>query len=110
MLGVLAETLLDLHAELSRAERFALSVLAEDQEHLSVRFAADRPDRFTGVPHTVGPDRLPLVDGAVGAVWARGGRPRVVFAFEIADGKVVQIDLLADPERLQHLNLEILKD
>jgi len=72
-----------------------------------VRGAAAVAETFSGRARVAQPA---LVDGAVGAVWARGGRPRVVFAFEIADGKVVQIDLLADPERLQHLNLEILKD
>jgi RNA polymerase sigma-70 factor, ECF subfamily len=38
-----------------------------------------------------------LVDGAVGAVWAPGGRPRVVFGFTIMGGKIVAIDILADP-------------
>ncbi len=52
--------------------------------------------------------RLALVDGAAGAVWAPGGTPRVVFAFTIADGKIAAIDLLADPTRLQHLDLRIL--
>jgi RNA polymerase sigma factor (sigma-70 family) len=51
-----------------------------------------------------------LVNGAPGAVWAPGGRPRVVFAFTIADGKIVGIELLADPERLRRLDLAILGD
>jgi hypothetical protein len=29
-----------------------------------------------------------------------GRRPRVAFAFTFADGRIVAIDLLADPERL----------
>jgi hypothetical protein len=33
----------------------------------------------------------------------------VVFAFTINRGKIVAIDLLADPERLNQLDLEILK-
>jgi RNA polymerase sigma-70 factor, ECF subfamily len=49
-----------------------------------------------------------LVNGVVGAVWAPGGRPRVVFAFTIAGGKVVEINLVADLERLRRLNLAIL--
>jgi RNA polymerase sigma factor (sigma-70 family) len=44
--------------------------------------------------------QLALVDGSVGAVWAPGGRPRVVFAFTVTKGKIVEIRLLADPERL----------
>jgi RNA polymerase sigma factor (sigma-70 family) len=49
-----------------------------------------------------------VVDGAAGAVWAVGGRPRVVFEFAIAGGRIVGIDLLSDPERLSQLDLELL--
>jgi len=48
-----------------------------------------------------------LVNGAAGAVWAPGGRPRVVFGFTITDGKIVAIDLVADPEGLEQLEVEI---
>jgi RNA polymerase sigma factor (sigma-70 family) len=48
-----------------------------------------------------------LVDGAAGAVWAPGGRPRVVFSFTIEDDQIVRIDMLADPERLGRLDLAI---
>lgn len=51
-----------------------------------------------------------LVNGAAGAVWAPGGRPRVVFSFTITRGKVVAIDLLADPEHLRRLDLVVLND
>jgi RNA polymerase sigma factor (sigma-70 family) len=51
-----------------------------------------------------------LVDGAAGAVWAPGGRPRVVFDFTIAGGRIVEIDLLADPERLRQLDVAILTE
>jgi RNA polymerase sigma factor (sigma-70 family) len=54
--------------------------------------------------------RPALVDGAVGAVWAPGGRPRVVFGFTITGGKIVEIDILADPERLRQLDLADLDD
>ena len=49
-----------------------------------------------------------LVNGAVGLVWAPGGRPRVAFGFTIARGKIVAIDLMADPERLGRLDLAVL--
>jgi RNA polymerase sigma factor (sigma-70 family) len=52
--------------------------------------------------------RLALINGAVGAVWSQGGRPRVAFGFTIKEGKIVGIDLVADPERLGQLDLEIL--
>jgi RNA polymerase sigma factor (sigma-70 family) len=51
--------------------------------------------------------RPALVDGAAGAVWALGGRPRVVFAFTIAGGRITGIDLVADPERLRRATITL---
>jgi RNA polymerase sigma factor (sigma-70 family) len=72
-----------------------------------VRGAAAVAGTFSGRARTA---QLALVNGAVGAVWAPGGQPRVVFGFTIAGGKIAEIDLLADPERLRQLELTILKD
>ena len=44
--------------------------------------------------------RAALIDGAIGAVWALGGKPRIVFTFKIEGDRVVGIDLLADPTQL----------
>jgi RNA polymerase sigma factor (sigma-70 family) len=49
--------------------------------------------------------RPALIDGAAGAVWAQGGKPRVVFAFAIARGKVTAIEMIADPERIGQFKL-----
>jgi RNA polymerase sigma-70 factor (ECF subfamily) len=54
--------------------------------------------------------RRALVDGVPGAAWARGGRPRAALAFTIAGGKIVAIEILADPERLQQLDVTLLED
>jgi RNA polymerase sigma-70 factor (ECF subfamily) len=43
-------------------------------------------------------------------VWAPGGRPRVVFGFTIAQGKIVGIEMIADPDRLRQLDLVIVED
>ena len=51
---------------------------------------------------------LALVDGAVGAVWAPGGQPRVVFAFAVEGDAITGIELLADPERLRTMELVLL--
>ena len=51
-----------------------------------------------------------LVNGAVGVAWAPGGRPRVVFGITIVRGKVVAIDMVADPERLSQLDVTVLDD
>ena len=48
-----------------------------------------------------------LVNGAAGAVVAPRGRLFSVMAFTVTDAKIVQIDALLDPERLQRLGLTI---
>ena len=50
--------------------------------------------------------RLALVDGLPGAVVSVGGRPMAVFDFTVRGGRVVGIELLADPETLSVLDLE----
>jgi RNA polymerase sigma factor (sigma-70 family) len=52
--------------------------------------------------------RSALVDGVPGAVWSVGGKPRVVFDFKIARGTIVGIDLIADPARLDRVDLTVL--
>src|SRR5205814_3662473 len=49
-----------------------------------------------------------LVDGSAGLVWAPGGRPRIVFAFTIEGGRIAAVDLIADPERLDRLELKLI--
>jgi RNA polymerase sigma factor (sigma-70 family) len=46
-----------------------------------------------------------LVNGVAGFVVARDGAPFAVAAVTVADGKVVALDILADPERLANLDL-----
>ena len=52
--------------------------------------------------------RPALVNGAVGAVSTRDGEPFSVGAFTIRGGRIVAIDILADPERIRRLDLAIL--
>jgi len=49
---------------------------------------------------------LALFDGYAGAVWSMGGHPRVVFGFTIEEGRIVEIELLGDPDVLPTLDLE----
>jgi RNA polymerase sigma-70 factor (ECF subfamily) len=49
-----------------------------------------------------------LIDGVAGLVWAMDGKPRVVFRFTVAGGRVTAIDMVADPDRVSHLDLAIL--
>jgi len=46
-----------------------------------------------------------LVDGAPGLVVARQGRPRIVLAFTIRDGRILELEVIADPGRLAGLDL-----
>jgi RNA polymerase sigma-70 factor, ECF subfamily len=54
--------------------------------------------------------RPALVNGAAGIVVAPRGRPIAVAGFTVAHGKIVEIDLLADPTRLRELDLTLLDD
>ena len=49
--------------------------------------------------------RLALIDGVPGMMWASGGQVRVVFDFIISGGKIVAIELIADPEHLAQLEV-----
>jgi RNA polymerase sigma factor (sigma-70 family) len=52
--------------------------------------------------------RPALVDGLAGAVWAPGGRPRVVFRFTLVAGLITAIDMIADPGTVEELDLTLL--
>ncbi len=54
--------------------------------------------------------RVALVDGTVGAAWVLGGKPRAAFAFTISDGKIVEIEVLADRDRVRTLRVTLLED
>jgi RNA polymerase sigma-70 factor (ECF subfamily) len=49
--------------------------------------------------------RPALVNGAAGVVVAPRGRPYSVMGFTVRGGKIVEIDILADPARLRQLDL-----
>ncbi len=84
-----------------RADGAAVQAGAEEE----VRGAAAVAELFSGRARAAQPA---LVDGTAGLVWAPGGKPRVVFGFTIANGKITEIELVADPERIGRLDLAIL--
>ncbi|MER7862811.1 sigma-70 family RNA polymerase sigma factor [Amycolatopsis japonica] len=49
--------------------------------------------------------QLALVNGGIGLVMADEGRPSVVLAFAFVDGKISEIDVIADRERVRGLDL-----
>jgi RNA polymerase sigma factor (sigma-70 family) len=54
--------------------------------------------------------RPALVNGAAGVVVAPRGRPFSVMGFTIRGGKIVEIDILADPARLSRLDVSVFGD
>ena len=71
------------------------------------RAVAERAFSFAQLSPYVWPA---LVNGIAGVVVAPRGRPFSVMAFTVRNGKIVEIDALADPERLQQLDLTVLGD
>lgn len=94
-----------------RADRAAVETSASNQAkgapklEAELRGAARVAGAFAG---RAGAAQPALVDGAVGAVWAPGGRTRGVFRFTIAGGKIVGIDLALDPARVAELEVTFL--
>ena len=54
--------------------------------------------------------RPALVNGAAGVVVAPRGRPFSVMGFTIRGGKIVEVDILADPARLSWLDVSVFGD
>jgi RNA polymerase sigma-70 factor (ECF subfamily) len=67
-----------------------------------VRGAAEVAGTFSGRAQAARPA---LVNGAAGAVWTYRGQPRVVFSFTVAAGKITELEMIGDPERLGQLEL-----
>jgi RNA polymerase sigma-70 factor, ECF subfamily len=54
--------------------------------------------------------RFVLVNNAAGAIITRDGRPFTLMAFTVIGGSIAAIDILADPDRLQHIGSGIQDD
>ena len=51
--------------------------------------------------------RPALVNGTAGVVADTDGRPLAVMGFTVSGGKIVEIDILADPARLRRFDLPV---
>ena len=51
-----------------------------------------------------------LVGGAAGVVVTVRGRPVTVMGFTIADGKIAEIDAIAEPDRVRRIAAAVLAD
>ena len=54
--------------------------------------------------------RHALVNGAAGVVVSMDGKPVNVMGFTIAEGKIVELDVIADPDRVDRIAGGILAD
>jgi RNA polymerase sigma-70 factor (ECF subfamily) len=77
------------------------------REVRGARAAAEQTLTFSGLSLFVRPA---LVNGAAGVVVAPRGRPFAVMGFTLRRGKIVEIDVLADPARLRRLDLPVLDE
>jgi RNA polymerase sigma factor (sigma-70 family) len=90
-----------------RVDRGALRPGASREVHGA---AAVAEQVLTFAPRLARFSRPALVNGAAGFVVAPRGRPIAVTGFTVANGKIVEMDVLADPARLRELDLTILDD
>jgi RNA polymerase sigma factor (sigma-70 family) len=75
-----------------------------------IRGAANVVRRARRYTHLARFARPALVNGAAGVVVAPGGRPFAVIGITVAGGRIVEIDLLSDPARLDELDLAVLDE
>jgi RNA polymerase sigma factor (sigma-70 family) len=81
-------------------------VAARSETALEIRGAsavAKAAIGFSG--HAPEPRRPVLVDGVLGLALFQEGRPVIVSPFTIRNGKIVKIEVIADPERLRCLDV-----
>ena len=70
-----------------------------------LRGAADVARVFLGSAQVARPA---LVDGTPGAAWAPGGRPRAIWAFKVEQGRIVEVQFIADPKAIARLEVLVL--
>ncbi|MFZ0668673.1 MAG: sigma-70 family RNA polymerase sigma factor [Acidimicrobiales bacterium] len=73
-----------------------------------IRGAKEVAGRTLGIAQASAPKMPVLVNGAAGVVVLLDRRPVAVIGFTVSDGKIVQINSIADPERIERLDLGFL--
>jgi RNA polymerase sigma-70 factor (ECF subfamily) len=63
-------------------------------------------ERFKGQAEAA---QIALIDGVPGAIWSANDRPVVAFEFTVENGKVVAIELVADADDLDRMEIETLE-
>lgn len=65
----------------------------------------DVATRFSGGAQAA---RTVLLDGLAGLVWSQGGTTKVAFDFTVVAGIVTKIEMIADPDVLEEIEIEVL--
>jgi RNA polymerase sigma factor (sigma-70 family) len=76
----------------------------------AVRGAPAVAERVLMFAHLAPFARPALVNGAVGFVVTPEGRPRSIVGVIVRGGKIVEVDVIADPERFRNLDLAVLEE
>jgi RNA polymerase sigma-70 factor (ECF subfamily) len=85
-----------------RADRGAVPAGAS-RELRGARAVAEQALTFSRLAHSA---QAALVNGAAGIVaWFPNGQPFSIMGFTVRRGRIVEIDILADPTRLHALDL-----
>jgi hypothetical protein len=112
--GDLAGLLAVLHPDVVlHADAFAVQESARQQARGAPLFA---PEMFgaEAVAKTylgrAGAAQVALIDGGIGAGWAPQGTPRAALSMTVVDGRIVAIDVVADPSELSALAISILSE
>ena len=87
-----------------RADRGAVPVGAATEIH-GAQAVASQAQSYSRLDLV---NRPALINGAAGVVTMRQGQPFAVMGVTVRGGKIVEIDILADPERLAALDLTVL--
>ncbi len=84
-------------------------VLRSDVPKLGEQRGATRVARLARLGGRLSASVLPvLVNGAAGAVIVEDGRATTVMGFAVSGGKIVEIDVVTDPQRLREINVSAL--
>jgi RNA polymerase sigma-70 factor (ECF subfamily) len=83
----------------------------DDQQWLAERFEQHRRRLQAVACSQSGLHIVPaLINGTPGIISSRDGQPFSVIGFTVTGGKITEIDILMDPDRLRQLDLSALDD
>jgi hypothetical protein len=86
--------------------RVCLDILRSRKSHGELPFDARMPEPIVSREDRVDPEREMLL----AVSWLPGAKPLSVIGFTVRGGKIVEMDVVADPERLRRLGLEDLNN